>query len=358
MNERTTFWTDGGSLWLPPQSSTTAGEIDLVFNFILWTSVLLTIGVTIGVVYLAWKYRRRTHAERPVPVKESKTLELAWSVIPTILVLIVFFLGFRAYVGTSIPPTDAYEIYVKGQKWFWTFEYPDGRVTQSELTVPAGQPVKLIMTSQDVIHSFFVPEFRIKMDVLPNRYTYVWFEAPAEGTYQVVCTEYCGRDHSNMGAKIHVVGRDEFYAFLQSAEAGADLPLNELGAQVYSARACNACHSLDGSQMVGPSWAGTWGEPRPGSASGVVDETYVRESILNPGAYVVPGFQNQMPPYEGVVSDREILGVIAYMQELSGIAPTEAPEAEGAAVPDPDTTAAIDEGGGDPSAPAGLDAGQ
>src|SRR5690606_34703206 len=180
MNERTEFWTEGASLWLPPQSSTVAPEIDGLFNFILYASTVLTIGVAVGIIYFAWKYRRRSHADRPVPVKESTVLELSWSIIPTLLVLVVFFWGFRTYVGTSVPPSDAYVVNVKGQKRFWTYEYPSGLNTD-ELVVPEGQPVKLVMTSQDVLHSFFVPEFRIKMDVLPNRYTYVWFNAPQRG---------------------------------------------------------------------------------------------------------------------------------------------------------------------------------
>lgn len=359
MQERTEFWTDGGTLWLPPQSSTTAGEIDFVFNFILWSSAILTVGVAVGMVYLAWKYRRRSHADRPAPVKESQALELTWSIIPSILVLIVFFLGFRAYVGTAIPPTDAYEINVKGQKWFWTFEYPNGKVTQNEITVPAGQPIKLIMTSQDVLHSFFVPAFRIKHDVIPNRYSYVWFEAPEEGTYQIVCTEYCGLDHSNMGAKIHVVGRDEFYAYLQEGPEGENLPPNQLGELVYESRNCNTCHSLDGSAGAGPSWLGLWNAPRPGSESGIADENYIRTSIVAPGEYITEGYQNVMPSYEGLLSDQEIRGVIAYIREINGAA-TAADTTLGlpadAAGTSPDGTG-IDEGEGDPSAPVGLDTG-
>ena len=320
MYQRTEFWTGDNGLWLPPESSTTAGQIDVVFHFILWSSIILTIGVAVAMVYLAWKYRRRSHTDRPVPVKDSKALELTWSIIPTILVLIVFFLGFRAYVGTAIPPTDAYEIQVTGQKWFWTFTYPNGLTTQNEFTVPAGQPIKLVMTSQDVLHSFFVPEFRIKHDVIPNRYSFVWFEAPEQGIYQVVCTEYCGLDHSNMGAKINVVGRDDFYAFLNAGPAGEDAIPVELGQEVWASKNCNACHSVDGSPLVGPSWAGSWGQARPGSESGSVDENYVRQSIVAPGDYVVDGFQNAMPSYEGLLNEFEIRGVIAYMRQLSGVA--------------------------------------
>ncbi|HYE96332.1 MAG TPA: cytochrome c oxidase subunit II [Rubricoccaceae bacterium] len=325
MNERTSFWSEGASLWLPPQRSTTAHEIDAVFNFILYTSTILTLGVAAAIIYFAWKYRRRSPLDHPQVVHENKLLELSWVVLPTIMVLVVFFWGFRAYVGTSIPPTDAYEIRVRGQQWFWTFEYPNGSILQGEVYVPAGQPVVFRMTSRDVLHSFFVPEFRIKNDVIPNRSTNVWFEAPQEGTYQVLCTEYCGTAHSNMGAKIHVVGRDEFFAYLRDGfpDQQADLPLDQVGEQLYTSKGCNACHTLDGTPSVGPSWLGNWGRPRPGTAgSPVMDEAYVREAILAPNAHVVTGFQPQMPSYEGLLNDRQIDGIIAYIQELNGVEPT------------------------------------
>ncbi|MDX1418473.1 MAG: cytochrome c oxidase subunit II [Rubricoccaceae bacterium] len=360
MNERTDFWTGENGLWLPPQSATTAHEIDALFYFILYTSAILTVIVAVGIVYLAWKYRRRSHADRPVPVKESKALELSWSVIPTLLVLVVFFWGFRAYVGTSIPPADAYEINVKGQKWFWTFEYPNGLNTD-EIVVPEGQPVKLVMTSQDVLHSFFVPEFRIKSDVLPNRYTYVWFNAPERGVYQIVCTEYCGTGHSNMGAKIRVVGRDEFYEFLRTGggDVGADLPPAEYGALLYESKRCNTCHSIDGSEATGPSWLGIWGEPRPGSEEGVVDDNYIRTSIINPNAYITPGYQPQMPSYEGQLDDRAIQAIAAFIRQINGAAtPADLapPTPDGAAAADSLGTAdAPEEGEGDPSEPVGFD---
>lgn len=322
MYERNEFWTDGGSLWLPPEMSTTAGEVDAVFNFILWTGSLLTLFVTAAMVYFIWKYRRTASTDVPSPVRESKLLELSWITIPTILVLVVFFWGFRAYVSTTIPPADAYEVKVEGQKWFWTFEYPDGTVTQDSLVVPAGQPVKLVMSSRDVLHSFFVPEFRIKHDVLPNRYSYVWFEAPEEGTYQVLCTEYCGTDHSNMGAHIKVVDRQEFYTYLREGVGGGEgLPPAEYGEQLYTQRNCNTCHSVDGSAGTGPSWQGIWGDPRPGSDAGEVDSAYVHESIRNPGAYLVDGYQNQMVAYgEGLLPEDQLQAILSYIRVVNGVA--------------------------------------
>jgi len=353
MYERTRFWEEGASFLLPPQGSTTAHEIDAVFWFITIASTILTILVTIAMVYFIVKYRRKSHADRPVLVHESKWLEVSWIVIPTLLVLVVFFWGFRAYVSTSIPPDDAYEISVKGQKWLWTFEYPNGFVSSGEVVVPVGQPIRFTMTSQDVLHSFFVPEFRIKNDVIPNRYSTVWFEAPREGIYQVVCTEYCGKDHSHMGAHIRVVSRSEFNDYLRNPP-GANLPPAEIGAQVWETSGCRACHSIDGSTSTGPSWQGDWGAARPGSTQGTVNDEYIHQSILEPGAYITPGFQNVMPSFQGVLTDAQVNGVAAYIRVLNGAATaadtTMAEEA-------PETGAVPGAGPADPSQPAGLETG-
>ena len=319
---RQSFWTEGGSLWLPPQESTTAGDIDGLFYFIMYMSILLTLIVAAAMVYFVWKYRRTSHADRPVDVEESKWLELSWITIPTLLVLVVFFWGFRAYVGTSIPPSDAITINVKAQKWFWTFEYQNGINLPNEIYVPVGTPVRLEMTSQDVLHSFYVPEFRIKHDVIPNRYSYVWFEAPEVGTYQVLCTEYCGAAHSNMGARIHVVDRGTYYAALRG-EVGSQEPVAPatLGEQLYSQRSCNSCHSIDGSAGVGPSWLGIWDAPRPGSEEGVVNDAYITSSILYPQQYIVPGYENgNMPAYDGQLNDEQIAGLAAYIRQINDAA--------------------------------------
>ncbi len=304
----------------PPQSSTTAPEVDALFYFILYASIILTLVVAVAMIVFLVKYRRKSHADRPVDVHESKWLEVSWIVIPTLLVLIVFFWGFRAYVSTSIPPTNAVTINVKAQKWAWTFEYQNGIQGFGEIWVPVDTPIRLEMTSQDVLHSFYVPEFRIKHDVLPNRFAYVWFQAPEQGTYQVVCTEYCGTGHSNMGARIHVVSRSEYYTILREGPAtGGPVAPAKLGEQLYTQRNCNTCHSVDGSVKVGPSWLGIWGEPRPGSDEGVVDDAYVRQSVLYPQAYFVPGFESvNMPSYDGQLNDEQIAGLAAYIRVLNG----------------------------------------
>ncbi len=322
---RQAFWTGRNGLWLPPQESTTAPEIDSVFHFILYASIVLTIIVTVAMVYFIWKYRRRSHTDRPRDVHESKWLEVSWIVIPTVLSLVVFFLGFRAYVGTSIPPSDAIEIKVNAQKWAWQFEYDNGMQGFGEFWVPAGRPIKLTMTSQDVLHSFYVPEFRIKHDVLPNRFSFVWFNAPAEGVYQVLCTEYCGTGHSNMGAKIHVVSTQEYYRILREGPPGdaGNVAPAALGARLYTQRNCQTCHSVDGSAGVGPSWQGLWMKQHAmaDGQSLTADAAYISQSILQPQAHIVAGYENgNMPSYEGQLDETQIEGITAYIRQLSGAA--------------------------------------
>ncbi len=350
---RQSFFTEGGSLWLPPQQSTTAHEIDALFYFILYTSIFLTLLVSAAMIYFVWKYRRRSHADRPRDVIESKWLELSWITIPTLLVLVVFFWGFRAYVGTAIPPSDAITINVKAQKWAWAFEYANGTNVPGEIWVPVNTPVRLEMTSQDVLHSFYVPEFRIKHDVLPNRYTYVWFEAPREGTYQVLCTEYCGTSHSDMGARIHVVSRGEYYEILRNGPPGmGPMAPAALGESVYTRYNCNTCHSIDGSEKVGPTWLNIWGQPRPGSEEGVVDEEYVHQSILYPQAYIVPGYENaNMPSYDGQLDETQLAGVAAFIRQLSGAATAADTTLSEGDVADQQDMEAPEGGMGDPGTP-------
>ena len=311
---------DKGTFWLPPQASTTAHEIDALFYFILWASVVVMAGVTFYMVYYAWKYRRRSHADRPVEVHPSKWLELSWVVIPSLLVLVVFFWGFKTFVSAGIAPDNAYEIRVVGKQWLWEFEYPNGTQSVGDLYVPVGEPVELVMTSTDVLHSFYVPAFRVKHDAVPNRYSTVWFEVKEAGEYQVFCTEYCGTSHSEMYAKVIAVDRGTFNEWLQSGGGGDDLPLPRLGEQLYSKQACNTCHSIDGSVKVGPSWLGHWGETRSfmDGTSAVMDANYVAESIVNPQAHIVEGFGNAAMPAYPNLTERQLAGIVAYIRELNG----------------------------------------
>ncbi len=304
---------------MPPGQSTIAPEVDALFNFILVVSIILFLVVSSGIVYFVWRYRRRGKEELTTGTSHNVKLELIWSIIPTILVVIVFFWGFRVFMKMHIVPKDAYEIKVTGQKWFWSFDYPNGASTVNDLVVPAGQPIKLVMSSQDVIHSFFVPDFRVKKDVLPNRYTVTWFEALKPGEHNLFCAEYCGTSHSDMIGRVRVLGEREFSEWEESGEAtGEGLSLEEYGEQMYTAKACNTCHRVDGVAHTGPSFLGIYGSSHHMSDGSqvVVDENYIRESILNPQAKVVAGYQPVMPTYQGILKSRQVDALIAYIKSL------------------------------------------
>ena len=303
--------------WLPEAASTVAPEVDRLFHFWALVSALLLIGVVGAMTFFVVRYRRRHRDEVPAPVKEKKSIELAWIVVPTILVMIVFVWGFRVFIKMYTAPPDAYEILVHGYQWYWEFEYPNGVKTTGELHVPAGQPVKLRMTSADVIHSFYVPAFRVKQDVLPDRYSSLWFEATKPGEYTVFCTEYCGTQHSGMLAKVIVHPREEFETWLKSAGVPEDMPLAELGARLYREKACFSCHSIDGSPGVGPTFKGLFGhevELEDGTTV-IADENYLRESILQPGAKIVKGFPNVMPASYASLSEREVAALIEFIKQ-------------------------------------------
>jgi cytochrome c oxidase subunit II len=310
---------DSGTFWLPEQASTIASQVDGLFYFVTWVSTILFVGVVAAMLYFAYRYRRKHPSERPTPVKESKLLEISWIVVPTILVLLVFNWGFKTFITMNVPPPDAYEIRAEAKKWSWLFTYPNG--TQSDtLYVPEGQPVKMTMSSQDVIHSFFIPAFRVKHDVLPNRYSSVWFEATKTGTFDLFCTEYCGTGHSDMITHAKVVSQNEFDDWVESGGGAEDLPLPELGKRLYSQQGCQACHSIDGSNMVGPTWENLYGKTGHEMDDGTtvtVDENYLREAILEPGAKIVAGYQNVMPASYSNLSERQLTALIAYMKDLS-----------------------------------------
>jgi cytochrome c oxidase subunit 2 len=246
-------------------------------------------------------------------------MEIVWTAIPTVLVFIIFVWGFKTFLRMQIVPGDAIEVKVTGQKWFWTFDYAEGANTVNELVVPVDKPVKLLMSSTDVIHSFFVPNFRIKMDVVPNRYTVSWFEATQLGEFDLLCTEFCGTGHSQMIGKVRVVSEREYNEWLESSSGmGEGMSLEDYGAELYKKKACVTCHSVDGSKVVGPSFLGRFGNPivLQNGEQITVDENYIRESILNPQAKIAGGYEPVMPTYQGVLKDRQVDALIAYIKSL------------------------------------------
>ena len=307
---------ENGTFWLPESASTLAPTIDSLFYFVTWVSAVLFVGVVAGIIFFAYKYRRSHHREEMKLVEESKLLEASWIIIPTILVLTVFVWAFQAFIKIGVAPPESYQVRVQAQMWSWQFEYPDGTTT-TELYVPMNRPVKLLMSSTDVIHSFYVPAFRVKHDVLPNRYTSVWFEATKPGTYDVFCTEYCGTNHSEMLAEVHAVSQGEFNEWLESAGVPEDASPVERGAILYEQQGCQACHTLDGSPSVGPTFQGLFGntEQLANGTSVQVDENYLRQSILEPGAQIVQGFQNVMPDSYSTLDEEQVSALIAFIKE-------------------------------------------
>lgn len=311
-----------GSFIMPSPSSSVAGEVDALFNFILWGGVVFLAIVVFTIALFSIKYRRRGRVGLTSGKDNSLSLEITWTVIPTILILVVFFWGFKSYMRMNIVPADAIEIKVTGQKWFWSFDYPGGANAVNELVVPVNKPIKLLMSSVDVIHSFFVPNFRVKMDVLPNRYTVTWFKALYTGEYDLYCTEFCGTGHSDMLGKVIVVSDSAYAAWLDaSSTMGEGLTPVEFGAQLYQRKACVTCHTLDGSRKDGPSFLNRFGTQALMSDGSrvLVDENYLRESILDPRTKVANGYQAIMPTFQGILKPQQVDALIAFIKSINNV---------------------------------------
>lgn len=300
------------------KSPLTGAGSDAVMGFIHLVSFIILGGITIAMIYYTVKYRRKSEEDETPLITHNNQIEIAWSVIPLILVLIVFGWGYNDYLNLRTVPDNAYEVQVTGFKWGWTFKYNTGAQVPGELHVPKGRPVKLVMKSEDVIHSFFVPDYRVKQDVLPNRYTTLWFQAEEAGESQVFCTEYCGTSHSDMLAKVIVHEPQDFENWLkQQGSGGGGTPV-ERGENLTAIQGCVTCHSTDGSTKIGPTFQGLFGSEKTfeDGTSTTADENYIRESILDPSAKIVQGFQNQMVSFEGRLSDDDISDIIEYIKTL------------------------------------------
>ena len=307
-----------GTYWMPPAASINVKDVDWLFYGILAISIFCFAGITIAVVYFTWRYRMRPGHKAEPSEAHNDTLEITWTIIPSIVCVIIFVLGWRGFLDLNTPPKHAYEIKVVAEKWNWSFQYPNG-YSDSNLHVPVNEPVKLLMRSKDVLHSFYVPAFRVKQDVIPNRYTKLWFEATVPGVYRLYCAEYCGTEHSKMKrfAVVHEPGG--FQKYLEEAEQVLlDMPPVALGKYLYENRGCNQCHSIDGSTKTGPSWKGIFGQQHQMTGAGAVavDENYIRESILEPNAKVRSGFNAVMPTFKGQLKDEQIDGLITYIKCL------------------------------------------
>lgn len=304
---------------LPFQASTIAPEVDRLFSFIFWISAFFFALIVGLMLVFVIKYRKRPGFEKPGNAPTHNTwLELTWSGIPLILVIIMAVWGFKVFLDINTPPAHAFEVQVTGQKWKWLFTYPNGYVDES-LHVPVDEPVRLVMTSEDVIHSFFIPAFRVKRDVVPGRYTKLWFRSTKPGSFPVFCAEYCGTGHSDMLTQVTVHEPGSFEKWLEAASNLLNtLPPAEAGRKLYQSRGCSQCHSVDGTGGIGPTFKNLFGHKvaLKGGGAVVADEDYVRESIFEPLAKIVAGFEPVMPTYKGKLKDHEVTALIAYLKSL------------------------------------------
>ncbi|MEX2381704.1 MAG: cytochrome c oxidase subunit II [Opitutales bacterium] len=300
----------------PDQASTTAEKVDLLYFVLVGMSGFFMLAIGLTALYFLVRYRRGKQVDRSSRRLPTLSIELAWIAGPLVLVLILFWWGSHAYLEMQQPPAGAVELYVVGKQWMWQIQHPQGHREIDELHVPVGRPVQLIMTSEDVIHSFFIPAFRVKADVVPGRYTRVWFEPTKAGTYHLFCAEYCGSKHSQMIGRVVVMEAPEYEEWLATKGERVD-PMVVSGENLFRGLGCTGCHS-PGSQIRAPSLEGLFGSPVPVETGGtlIADEQYIHDSILLPEADVVAGYEPVMPSYRGQISEEQLMQLVAYIKSL------------------------------------------
>lgn len=308
-------------LMMPKQASTVAGDVDALYYFIFWLSAIFFVGIVGAMLYFVFKYKKRGDDDKTSPVHHSTKLEIWWSVIPTALLVVMFFWGFRTWMDMQVPPADALEVRVTARQWSWQFDYPREGIVNNKLVVPVDTPVKLIMSSDDVLHSLFVPVFRIKKDAVPGRYQVLWFEATETGVFDLYCTEYCGKDHSKMITRVEVMTKEKYQEWVDSGglgEAAKNMPMSEIGKIFFGRYGCNQCHSVDGTDNTGPTLQGLYGadESLSDGSTVKVDDDYLRESILMPAAKVVKGYQPKMPSFKGKIKEKQLTAILEYIKSI------------------------------------------
>lgn len=303
----------------PQAASSIATQVDLLYFFILAVCSFFAVLVSVAVVAFAVKFRRRHPDEVGHDIHGSIALELLWTGIPFVLAMVMFFWGAHVYFQIARPPADAMEVFVVGKQWMWKVQHPDGVREINELHVPVGRPVKITLGSEDVLHDYYIPAFRVKMDAVPGKLTTMWFEATKPGTYQIFCAEYCGTQHSGMIGRVVALEPHEYEVWLAGGRSTGSPAAN--GERLFTDLACVTCHKNDTSGR-GPVLAGVFGstvELQDGRKV-TADENYLRESIVNPMAKVVRGFQPIMPTFQGTASEEQLMQLIAYLKTLK--APT------------------------------------
>jgi cytochrome c oxidase subunit II len=304
-----------GTPLFPESASTMAGRVDALYFFLLAVSAFFSLLIAGLIVYFAIRYHRRLPDSVGKSAHGGMILEITWTVVPLLITMVIFVWGASVYFAMARPPDETLNIYVVGKQWMWKFQHLDGQREINELHVPVGRAVKLITTSEDVIHDFFVPAFRIKADVLPGRYVNIWFHSTRPGRYRIFCAEYCGTRHSGMTGEVIVMEPSEYQTWLSGGAAEGSLA--STGAKLFQDLACNTCHRPD-AQGRGPVLEGLFGKTvrLQNGEMVTVDEAYVRESILNPSAKVMGGFQPVMPTFQGLVTEEQLLALVEYVKSL------------------------------------------
>jgi cytochrome c oxidase subunit II len=299
----------------PPAASSIADDVDKLYFVLTGITLFFTVLIFSIIFYFMIKYRRRSDDEIPEATHTPMALELTWTIIPSLICVVLFVWASELYVRNSRPPDASTEIFVIGKQWMWHRQHPEGPREINELHVPVGVPVKLTMTSQDVIHDFYIPAFRVKKDVLPGRYSSIWFEPTETGTFHLFCAQYCGTNHSEMIGWVYVMSPKDYAAWLAGGEQTESLA--QQGQQLFIQFGCNTCHTSEAGGR-GPSLAGIYGKPQKlqSGETRVVDETMIRDAIFTPNSVHVPGYQPIMPTYQGQIDEEQMLQLIAYVKSL------------------------------------------
>jgi cytochrome c oxidase subunit II len=304
-----------GTPLFPESASTIASRVDALYFFLLAVSIFFSLLIAGLIVYYAVKFRRRHPDAVGAQVHGGTILEITWTIVPFLITMVVFVWGASVYYAMARPPDETLNIYVVGKQWMWKFQHLDGQREINELHVPVDRDVKLITTSEDVIHDLFVPAFRVKADVIPGRYVSIWFRATKPGRYHLFCAEYCGTKHSGMIGEVIVMDPNEYQTWLSGGAPEGSLA--DAGQKLFQDLACNTCHRPD-AQGRGPVLEGLFGKTvnLQNGDTVTVDEAYVRESILNPAAKITAGFQPIMPTFQGLVTEEQLLELIEYVKAL------------------------------------------
>jgi cytochrome c oxidase subunit II len=299
----------------PPTASTIAENVDLLYYFLTVLTLFFTALIFGTIFFFMIKFHRQSPDEIPADTHTHLFLELTWTIIPTLITIVIFVWASLLYVQNSRPPASSTEMYVVGKQWMWHVQHPEGVREINEMHVPVGVPIKLTMTSEDVIHDFYIPAFRVKKDVTPGRYSSLWFQATETGTYHLFCAQYCGTDHSEMIGWVYVMSPTDYAAWLAGGSKNESMA--QMGGRLFAQLGCQSCHASDNSGR-GPSLAGIYGTTekfRDGSSK-TVDDVLIRQAIVNPNSIALPNYAPIMPTFQGQVNEEQVLQLIAYVKSL------------------------------------------